>query len=87
LCDTPWCGDILCGVGLVVHEEKVDFASVVDEEDLVAGWGHVLSLPVAAITDLQCCWLAMKLFAMRDLSFFCGCPCMSYVAVACARAG
>jgi hypothetical protein len=33
-----WHDNILCGVSLVVHEEKVDFACVVDEEDLVAGW-------------------------------------------------
>jgi len=43
---------ILCGVGLVVHKEEVDLAWVVDEEDLVAGWGHVLGLLVAAEADL-----------------------------------
>ena len=50
--DDGVCIDILCGVGLVVHEEKVDFAWVVDEEDLVARWGHVLGLLVAAETNL-----------------------------------
>lgn len=35
-----------------MHEEKVDFAWVVDEEDLVARWGHVLGLLVAAETNL-----------------------------------
>ena len=35
-----------------MHEEKVDFAWVVDEEDLVAGWSHVLGLLVAAEADL-----------------------------------
>jgi hypothetical protein len=37
---------ILGGVGLVVHEEEVDVASVVNEESLVAGGHHVTSLLV-----------------------------------------
>ena len=32
-------GHILSSVGLVVHEEKIDIARVVDKEGLVAG-GH-----------------------------------------------
>ena len=47
------CGDILCGVGLVVHEKELNLAGVVDEEDLVAGWGHVLGLLVGTIADLN----------------------------------
>ena len=42
----------LCGVGLVVHEEKVQVAGVVDEEGLVAGRHHVAGLLVAAVADL-----------------------------------
>ena len=44
--------NLLSGVGLVVHEEEVKVAGVVDEEDLVAGWGQVLGLLVAAIANL-----------------------------------
>jgi hypothetical protein len=67
--------DILCGVGLVVHEEEVDFASVVDEEHLVARWCEVLGLPVATIANLYESMLVHVsfsfLFAYRsgDLSF------------------
>ena len=43
----------LCGVSLVVHQEKFEVAGVVDEERLVAGWHHVAGLPVVAIADLQ----------------------------------
>jgi hypothetical protein len=32
-------GHILCSVGLVVHQEEVDIADVLDEEGFVAG-GH-----------------------------------------------
>ena len=42
----------LCGVGAVVHEEKLEVAGVVDEEGLVAGWHHVAGLPVATVADL-----------------------------------
>jgi len=45
-------GNILCGVGLVVHEEKVELGSVVDEESLVAGGHHVAGLLVGSVTDL-----------------------------------
>jgi hypothetical protein len=44
--------NVLSSVCLVVHEENVDVADVVDEEDLVAGWGQVLGLLVAAESDL-----------------------------------
>ena len=44
---------LLCGVCLVVHEEKVEVAGVVDEECLVAGRHHVTSLLVVAIADLS----------------------------------
>ena len=44
---------LLRGVGLVVHEKKVEVAGVVDEESLVAGRHHVAGLPVAAVTDLD----------------------------------
>jgi len=44
---------LLCGVGLVVHEEKFEIADVVDEESLVAGGHHVARLPVVAETDLR----------------------------------
>ena len=44
---------LLSGVGLVVHEEKVEVAGVVDEESLVAGRHHVAGLPVAAVADLE----------------------------------
>lgn len=43
----------LCGVGLVVHEEKVKLAGVVDEECLVSRGHHVPRLPVVAVSDLQ----------------------------------
>jgi len=42
----------LGGVGLVVHEEKVQVAGVVDEESLVAGRHHVAGLAVVTISDL-----------------------------------
>lgn len=44
---------LLGGVGLVVHEQELQVTSVVDEEDLVAGGGHVAGLLVVAETDLQ----------------------------------
>jgi len=37
---------ILCGEGLVVHEEKVNVSGVVDQESLVARGHHVASLLV-----------------------------------------
>ena len=43
----------LGGEGLVVHEEKLNIADVVDEESLVAGWHHVASLLVGTETDLD----------------------------------
>jgi hypothetical protein len=42
----------LSSVGLVVHEEKVEVAGVVDEESLVARRHHVAGLPVVAVADL-----------------------------------
>ena len=44
--------DALGSVGLVVHEEEVNIASVLNEERLVAGGHHVASLLVRAIADL-----------------------------------
>lgn len=44
--------NILSGICAVVHEEELDVLGVLDEEDLVAGWGQVSGLLVAAITDL-----------------------------------
>ena len=38
--------NVLCGECLIVHEEEIDIASVVDEESLVAGGHHVASLLV-----------------------------------------
>lgn len=43
---------LLGSVGLVVHEEEVHVADVVDEEGLVAGRHHVAGLLVAAVSDL-----------------------------------
>lgn len=43
---------ILSSEGLVVHEEKVNFADVVDEESLVTGRHHVASLLVGSETNL-----------------------------------
>jgi hypothetical protein len=45
-------GVLLGGVGLVVHEEEVEVAGVVDKERLVAGGHHVAGLLVATVTDL-----------------------------------
>ena len=44
--------NVLCGVGLVVHKEKVNITGVVDEESLVAGWHHVAGLLVGTETNL-----------------------------------
>ena len=38
--------------GFVVHQEKVDFASIVDDKLFEAVWKHVSCLLVAAITNL-----------------------------------
>lgn len=38
--------DILCGEGLVVHEEEVNVPGVVDEESLVSGGHHMAGLLV-----------------------------------------
>ena len=46
------CSILLRSVCLVVHEEKVEVAGVVDEEGLVAGRHHVAGLLVAAVADL-----------------------------------
>ena len=68
--------DILSGVGLVVHEEKVQVAGVVDEESLVAGRHHVAGLDVATVADL---------YAERSLAFCSPCPAFSVLVVAIAR--
>lgn len=44
--------NLLCGEGLVVHEEKLDVGCVVDEESLVSGWHHVAGLLVGTETNL-----------------------------------
>lgn len=44
---------VLCGVGLVVHEEQLDVLDVADEEGLVARGHHVAGLLVGAIADLE----------------------------------
>lgn len=36
-----------------MHEEQVEVAGVVDEEDLVAGRHHVACLLIVAVADLQ----------------------------------
>jgi hypothetical protein len=46
-------GDILSGIGAVVHEQKLDIFGIVDKEGLVAGGHHVSCLLVAAISDLS----------------------------------
>lgn len=43
----------LGGEGLVVHQEEVDIANVVDEESLVSGWHHVAGLLVGTESDLE----------------------------------
>lgn len=43
---------ILCGEGVLVHEEQVNVGDVVYQEGLVTGWGHVSSLLVGSVTDL-----------------------------------
>ena len=43
----------LSGESLVVHEEEVDIADVVDEEGLVSRWHHVLGLLVGTESDLH----------------------------------
>ena len=50
----------LCGVGSVVHKEKVEVADVVDEEGLVAGGHHVACLLVGPETDLKRIVLAVS---------------------------
>jgi hypothetical protein len=45
-------GVLLGGVGLVVHEEEVEVAGVVDEESLVAGGHHVAGLLVGTVANL-----------------------------------
>ena len=44
---------VLCGVGLVVHEQELDVLDVANEESLVAGRHHVAGLLVGAIADLE----------------------------------
>lgn len=46
-------GDVLSGVGAVVHEEKLNVPGVVDDESLVARGHHVLGLLVASVSDLR----------------------------------
>lgn len=51
---------LLCGVGLVVHEEELEVADVVDQESLVAGRHHVAGLAVVAIADLNSIMSAIR---------------------------
>lgn len=46
-------GNVLGGVGPVVHQEELEVVDVVDDEGLVAGGHHVLGLLVGAIADLE----------------------------------
>lgn len=46
-------GGVLGGEGLVVHEEEVDIAGVVDDESLVAAGHQVAGLLVGSVTDLR----------------------------------
>ena len=46
------CRNVLGSVCAVVHEEKVNFADVVDEESLVAGGHHVAGLLVGTVANL-----------------------------------
>lgn len=55
--------DVLSGVGLVVHEEEIQVAGVVDEESLVAGRHHVAGLDVATVADL-CSQSLLALFSL-----------------------
>lgn len=48
-------GDVLSGVGTVVHQQQLDVLGVADEEGLVAGGHHVTGLLVGAIADLYSC--------------------------------
>ena len=43
----------LCGVGLVVHQEEIEVADIVDEECLMARGHHVSGLLVVAIANLK----------------------------------
>ena len=57
---------LLGGVGLVVHEEEVEVAGVVNEESLVAGGHHVAGLLVGTVANLQENSRSARLF--HDLS-------------------
>lgn len=46
-------GNVLGGVGPVVHQEELDVVDVVDDEGLVARGHHELGLLVGAIADLE----------------------------------
>lgn len=46
---------LLCSVALVVHEEEIEVADIVNEESLVAGWHHVTGFLVVAVSDLENC--------------------------------
>lgn len=68
--------DVLGSVGLVVHEEEVQVAGVVDEESLVARRHHVAGLDVATVADLD----AERSLAFR--LFHLSCPPIFVFAVA-----
>jgi len=59
----------LGGEGLVVHEEEVDIADVVDEEGLVAGWHHVAGLLVGSETNLNRAMSALSLNITTPIVF------------------
>lgn len=53
----------LGGVRLVVHEEEIDIADVVDEEGLVTGGHHVAGLLVVAVADLHAQTVSLQILA------------------------
>lgn len=69
---TPGCipgGNVLGGVGPVVHQEELDVVDVVDDKGLVARGHHELGLLVGAIADLRSGLLAtpaLQTFSLSD---------------------
>lgn len=58
---------VLGGVGLVMHQEKIDVLDVMDEEGLVARGHHVASLLVRSEADL---WVQACQVSERAISGF-----------------
>jgi hypothetical protein len=63
----PISNDSLGRVSLVVHEEELEVAGVVDEEGLVAGGHHVAGLLVVAVADLKATNGSAPLSLLKDL--------------------